>query len=260
LKFIAALKFLTIIPLFRHHLDTAEEIGGSIVYYPVVGLIIGLVLVGLGGLLRVALDASVSDGLLIVFLVIITGALHLDGFVDTCDGIAGHRSVEERWRVMHDSRTGAFGVVGAILLLLLKYVALNSIQMPMVVVALMPVLGRWAMVYSIFAYPYARPEGLGKVLKQAATWQRFLAATVIALVISIGVAGWANIRCFYLAGPAIMLSTWVIIVVVASYFRRMFAGLTGDTYGAINEIAEVSVLLLIALLEHNNWLIYRLTM
>ena len=62
----------------------------------------------------------VANGLLIVSLVIITGALHLDGFIDTCDGIAGHKPAEARWQVMHDSRTGAFGVVGAVLLLLLQ--------------------------------------------------------------------------------------------------------------------------------------------
>jgi len=257
LKFLAALKFLTIIPLLSKREDSLEEIGGSIVYYPVVGLIIGIILAALNWLFGLLLPRAVADGLLIVSVVIISGALHLDGFIDTCDGIAGHKPVEARWQVMHDSRTGSFGVVGAVLLLLVKYVSLNSIPAGLLAATLMlmPVLSRWAMVYAIFAYPYARPEGLGKTIKQAATWQRFTVATAIALALAIGLARLAGISYFYLAGPAIMLGIWVIITVVASYFKRMFAGLTGDTYGATNEIAEVGVLLLIILLAHNHWLI-----
>lgn len=252
MKFFAALKFLTILPLFRKRVDSLEEIGGSIVYYPVVGLIIGLALAGLGWFFRALLPFAVANALVIVALVIITGNLHMDGFMDTCDGIAGHKPAEARWQVMHDSRSGAFGVVGAVLLLLLKYVTFNSIAAPLMILALMTVLGRWAMVYAIFAYPYARPEGLGKAIKQSANWKRFVVATVISLVLAHFLAHFAGFG--YLAGPAIMLGVWVIIVGAAAFFKKMFAGLTGDTYGAINEIAEVSVLLLVAVLVHQGWL------
>ena len=108
-------------------------------------------------------------------------------------------------------------------------------------------LGRWAMVYAIFAYPYARPEGLGKVFKQAASWQRFTAATVVTLAAAIGLAKLANIDYFYLAGLAIVLGVWVIAAAMAAYMKRQFAGLTGDTYGAINEVAEVVVLVFASL-------------
>jgi adenosylcobinamide-GDP ribazoletransferase len=255
LKFFSALKFLTILPMYRKRVDSLEELGGSLVYYPVVGLVIGLFLVALGGLFRFVLPAPVANALVIVSLVVVTGALHLDGFIDTCDGIAGHKPPEARWQVMHDSRSGAFGVVGAVLLLLLKYVALNSLLTPFTIVALMPVLGRWAMVYAIFAYPYARPQGLGKGIKQSATWQRFAVASVVTLALAIGLAWVTGFRQFYLAGPAIMLGVWVIIVLAAAFFKRMFAGLTGDTYGAINEIAEVSTLLLIGVFVHTRWIV-----
>lgn len=255
MKFFAALKFLTIIPLFRQRQDSLEEIGGSLVYYPVVGLIIGLILTGLNWLFGLLLPPSLTNGLLIVSWVIITGALHLDGFSDTCDGIAGHKPAEARWQVMRDSRTGAFGVVGVVLLLLMKYVSLNNIPTPLLpsTLLLIPVLSRWAMVYAIFAYPYARPEGLGKTIKQAASWQRFTVATVITLLLAI-----LLVRLTfgsYLAGPAIMLGIWVIIMVVATFFKTMFAGLTGDNYGAINELAELGVLLLVNVLAYHHWLV-----
>ncbi len=256
MRFLAALKFLTIIPLPWRREASPEELEGSIGYFPVIGLIIGLILAGLNWLLSLLLPSAVVNGLLIVSMAVISGALHLDGFVDTCDGIAGHKTVEDRWRVMHDSRAGAFGIVGVFLLLLVKYVSLNSVpeNLLLVTLVLMPVVSRWAMVYTVFAYSYARPAGLGKIFKQGASWQRFTTATVITLAVAIGLARLANITYFYLAGLAIMLAIWVIVVAMATYLKRKFAGLTGDTYGAINEVAEVCVLILVCLLAHNQWL------
>ena len=248
MKFLAALSFLTIIPLPWRREVSPEQVGRSIGYFPVVGIIIGLILAGLYWLLRLVLPSAVVSGLLLVCLVVLTGGLHLDGFVDTCDGIAGHKTAEARWQVMHDSRAGAFGIVGVCCLLIVKYVSLNSVpdSLMMMTLVLMPVVSRWAMVYAVFAYPYARPSGLGKVFKQAASQRRLAIATLVALAVAIP---W-----FRLAGLVIMLGVWVIVVAMAAYLKRKFSGLTGDTYGAINEVAEVGVLILVCLLAHNQWL------
>ena len=143
---------------------------------------------------------------------------------------------------MHDSRVGGFSIVGIVLLLLVKYVSLNSIPLPlmMTTLVLMPVISRWATVYAIFAYPYAKPSGLGKAFKQGTSWPRFTMATLIALAVAIGLA--------QLIGLAIMFLIWVMTVVMAAYLKSKFSGLTGDTYGAINEVAEVGVLILVTLL------------
>jgi len=217
-------------------------LGRSVGYFPIVGIIIGLILVGLNWLLRAVLPPPLVNGLLIVCLVVISGALHLDGFVDTCDGIAGHKTVEDRWQVMHDSRAGSFGIIGVFCLLLLKYISLNSVPETslMIALVLMPVVSRWAMVYALFAYPSARPSGLGKVFKQGASKLRFAMATIIALVVAVVLA--------QLAGLAIIFGIWLIVIVIAAYLKRKFSGLSGDTYGAINEVAEVCVLILVSLL------------
>lgn len=256
MSFLAALRFLTIIRVPWRREATPEELGRSLVYFPVVGILIGLLLTGLGWVLGLILPAAVVKVLLIVSLVIITGALHLDGLADTCDGIAGHKPVEARLQIMHQGRIGGFGAVGVSLLLLVKYVLLNSVpeSLLLLTLVLMPLVSRWAMVYAVFAYPYARPSGLGKVFKQAASWQRFSLATAITIVAAMGLTALAGSAYSYLAGLAIMLGTLIIVVVAAAYFRRKFAGLTGDTYGAINEIAEAGVLLLVVLLAHNQWL------
>jgi adenosylcobinamide-GDP ribazoletransferase len=150
---------------------------------------------------------------------------------------------------MHDSRAGAFGIVGAVLLLLVKYASLNSVpeNLMMATLILMPIVSRWAMVYTVFAYPSAKPTGLGKTFKQEASWQRFTIATLTTLA--------AVTILTQLAGLVIMISIWVIVVGMAAYLKRKFSGLTGDTYGAINETAEVCVLILVCLLAHNKWLV-----
>ena len=117
------MQFLTGIPVPIKKELNAEQLGRATAFFPLVGLVIGGILAGLNWVLNCILPASVVNVLLIVALVIITGAMHLDGFSDTCDGIAGHKTVEERWKVMQDSRVGAFGVVGVVLYCWLQYVA-----------------------------------------------------------------------------------------------------------------------------------------
>jgi adenosylcobinamide-GDP ribazoletransferase len=242
LRFLAALQFLTIIPLPWRRGVSPENLALSTGYFPLVGLIIGLLLTSLNWLLGWFLPTAVVHVLLIIFLAVISGALHLDGLADTCDGMAGGKSPEERWQVMDDSRVGSFGIISVCCLLLLKYVSLNNIPQSLVTASLllMPVVSRWAMVYAIFVYPYAKPSGLGKVFKQGIKWLQFVTATLMALAVAAAL--------FQLAGLAIMLGIWVIVVIMAIYLKRKFSGLTGDTYGAINEVAEVCVLLLVYLL------------
>jgi len=219
-----------------------EQLGRSTIYFPVVGLVIGGILAGLNWVFNLILSASVTNALLIVALVIVTGAMHLDGLSDTCDGIAGHKTVEERWRVMHDSHAGAFGVVGVILALLVQYIALNNIPANKMTATLlfMPTVSRWAMVYAIYTFPYARPTGLGKAYKESTGWSEFVAATVITL----GIAG-ALYPLFYVPGFILIGGVIIITTGLAFYLKYKFAGLTGDTYGAINEVAEVTALLLV---------------
>jgi adenosylcobinamide-GDP ribazoletransferase len=246
LGLLAALQLLTVIPVKRGFTD--RQLRWTTAYFPVVGALIGLVLAGLDYVLGLVLPPSVVSVLLIVSLVVVTGALHLDGLIDTCDGLAAHRSPEERRQVMHDSRTGGFGVVGAVLLLLVKYVLLSNVPEDsiMLTLILMPAVSRWAMVHAIFTHPYANPSGLGKSFKQATGWPQFLLATVITLALAGGL--------FRLAGLAIVGGVWILVIVVAAYLRRKLAGLTGDTYGAINEIAEAGVLAMVVLLAYNQWL------
>ncbi len=243
---LAALQFLTIIPVKRSF--SVEQVGRSTGYFPVVGIIIGLILAALNYLLSLVLPPSVVNALLVVSLAVLSGGLHLEGLADTCDGLAKHGTPEERWQVMHDSRVGGVGVIGLALVLLVKYISLNSLPQSLIMFTLVttPVISRWTMVYAIFAYPYARASGLGKAFKQATGRWHFLLATLVALVLAAAL--------LKLAGLFILFVVWLLTTAMAIYLKRRFAGLTGDTYGAINEVAESAVFILLSLLAYKHWL------
>jgi adenosylcobinamide-GDP ribazoletransferase len=245
LSFLAAIQLLTSIPVRVKRDLTTKQLGRATAWFPLVGLGIGGILAGLNWVFNLILPPSVTNILLIIALVIITGAMHLDGLSDTCDGIGGHKTVEERWKVMHDSRVGAFGVVGIVLILLAQYVALSNVPAEKMtpVLLFMPVVSRWAMVYAIFSYPYARPTGLGKAYKEATGWVQLAIATVIMLGIAGGLYPIFNISGFLLFGGVLIITT-----ALAFYFKYKFAGLTGDTYGAINEVAEVMALIFVIII------------
>jgi adenosylcobinamide-GDP ribazoletransferase len=214
----------------------------------VVGLLLGLLLVGIeigaSGIFPVPLTAA----LLLVALGTVTRGLHLDGFMDVCDGLFGGYTAERRLEIMRDSHVGAFAVVGAVSLLILKYGALVSLLWldtpgKAWVLLLIPLLSRWSMVVQIGLFHYVRREGLGSPLHQgsAKLATSFAAVTAIAASVMLGGIGGIGL----LAGLTIL--AWLL----AWGMSKMLGGLTGDTYGATNEIIEVAGLVAsVALLPH----------
>ena len=250
MKLLAALRFLTVIPILRQDEVSVEEVGASQGYFPLIGVLLGAILAGINWSLSLVLPASVVNVGLIIALLLLTGALHIDGFIDTCDALFGRRTPQERWQIMSDSRVGAFGVVGAFCLLLLTYVSLGEIAeaYKMTALFLMPLLGRWSMVYAVFAFPYAKPAGLGKAFKEQAGWKKLVLATSLALALTLGLF---IVRGFFLifAGLALMLAVWLVAAGTGLFLQRRFAGLTGDSYGAINEVTQVFVLILFGIIS-----------
>jgi adenosylcobinamide-GDP ribazoletransferase len=245
--FFTALRFLTVLPVPLGREAASERVGRSMVYFPFIGLLLGLLLAGLDWALERVLPLSVSSGILLVVLVLVTGATHLDGFIDTCDGMVAGKTPQQRWEIMRDSRVGAFGVVGACCLLLLMYVSLANLpeSSRTWALVLMPVLGLWAVVCAIWAFPYARPEGLGRAFKDQATWWMVGVATVVALAVSV-----ATLR---LTGLAVMFGVGLVTLLLCVIFKREFAGLTGDTYGAVIVMGELTSLILVIALPSWSW-------
>ena len=164
MSFFAALRFLTIIPGPGHMEpglsrptrvavsadapvavdNSLLQVGRSIAYFPVVGLIIGIILSLLYYGLHIILPAPVVSAVILAALAIITGAHHLDGLMDTCDGMVAGKTREERLAIMSDTRVGAFGITGACVILILKYAAISSSLTPAMLIVF-PVISRWAL-------------------------------------------------------------------------------------------------------------------
>ncbi len=235
--FWTAWQFLTIFPGPSIKDGEGQGLGSSLPYFSIIGLILGGILLGLDQLFDLFLPPFLNSALLLVTLVILTGALHLDGFMDTCDGFAVKSSAEARLKVMSDSRVGGFGVAGACCLILLKFAAIISLpgELRTVGLLLMPVLARWSVAYTILAFPSARKGGLGDLFKEKTSWIMLPVTTIIALIIAIAFLTWI--------GPILMIGIWFIAFMIAKGLSFRLGGLTGDTYGAIIELAEVAILI-----------------
>ena len=239
MRFWIAWKFLTIIPSPSHQEYESEDLGKSISFFPVVGLFLGLVLFGLDLLLDLFLSSILVNILLVIALIVLTGALHLDGFIDTCDGLTVKSSTSDKLKVMSDSRVGGFGVIGGCCLIIAKLASLVALPVGLRASALilMPILSRWGMVYAISAFSPAKEEGMGWAVKQKANWKGMVIATLFSLVVALILLNWW--------GAALLATLCLILLAFSKYLCSRFGGFTGDNYGAINELAEVVILILV---------------
>lgn len=210
--------------------------GRSMIYFPVVGLVIGLVLSLLYILFRVILPTAVTGILLVAALAIITGAHHIDGLLDTCDALVAGKTRVQRLEIMADTRVGAFGITGACLLLLTKYVCLSAV-ISFSALLTFPLLSRWAITGLVLLFPAAKESGSFFVLKNNADWRGFAGATVIALAAAILLNG-------LIIGPMIMAGLFALLCCLGLLCKRLFGGLTGDCCGAFIEAGEVITLIL----------------
>jgi len=243
----ASIVFYTCIPLGG---DRELDFRGIAIYAPLVGVMIGGILGG-GDYLLAILSSSKNNeiALLRACLVILagvwlTGGLHLDGAIDTADGLAV-TDPERRLQVMADSTTGAYGVIAAIAILLIKIFALLSIPDARIWVLMsVSAWGRWGQLRSIEAYLYLKANGKGKFHQaDIQTWQVWL---VWFLLISVSLElGFVFDRMqFAITITALGFSfAWA----TGAWFNRQLGGHTGDTYGATVEWTEALTLATIAL-------------
>ena len=232
---IAAFQFLTIFPTVIKRMFTSQEMGRAAAWFPLVGIVLGFLLYGVNFLAQLIFPNSVSVAITLFAWVIFTRAFHLDGFMDTCDGLFGGFTPERRLEIMKDSRMGAFGVAGGILVLLTEYSALHSSLDLFSALILSTTLGRWASPLVIYYFPYAREDGLGIEMKRNVRIQEVLIATLIAGIVSFFIYNWI--------GLVLMLGSAIVAFMIAFYVMRLLPGLTGDIYGTVTIFVEMLVLL-----------------
>ena len=189
-----AWQLLTAIRLPGLSVEQERPASRAVPYFSLVGLVLGLFLAGTGELLYWGLPPGVASALLLVIWVALTGMLHLDGFMDSWDGLLPPREPLQRLEIMKDSRVGAFGVVGVILLLLIKFSGLLALPVSQrwLVMLVIPMLGRWAMSWAMIRYPRARPEGMGEFFSRGLVAGQVLVASLIA----------GGLLCWY-CGPGV---------------------------------------------------------
>lgn len=236
--FLTALQFLTRIRLYNQTQWDENSFTRSVPYFPLVGLVIGVLLVGLYKLLSYAnCSALLIAVLLIIFEIIITGGLLCDGFMDTADGVFSGRERERILEIMKDSCVGSNAVLAFVSLVLLKlavYMELSADNLSYALYA-MPVLTRTLMVYNIRCYPYARKAGIGGMFSGKVNKLGLVGTAVLGLMLLVIVPK-----------QSILVATLVTVGYnfwAANYLKRILQGLTGDTYGALAESGNVIFLL-----------------
>ncbi len=232
--------FLTIFPVARGLEIDPPRLGRSMAFFPAVGLALGLGLVVVNWVLAPLIPQAVLDCLLILILIAVTGAIHLDGIADLIDGLAGGKDREGVLRIMKDSHVGAIGVVGLVMVLLLKYLSLYHITPGLKSAALMfmPAAGRWAQVTLAAVCPYVRSEGGtgGAFVDNVGERELLIGSATLALVALI---------LFGLKGLLLLLLLGLAVAGLWRYFDRRLGGVTGDVLGAATEVIEVLTLLLV---------------
>lgn len=256
----AAFQFLSRFPV-RANLDyTPALFRQSVKFYPLVGAAIGLVVWVAGAGLSYLLPVMPAAVLTLILWVWLTGGLHLDGWMDTADGILSYRSREQMLDIMKDSRVGAMGVIACVLLLLLKLSLIYSLLIGGTQYSglfIFPLIwSRWFMVHAMSAWPLARGKGglagqfkdIDKSQQRATLLIAMLLSGIFALIapliqmdnhsMILSILG-----CMVLPLGMVATGTWL-----ARKLYLALGGLTGDTYGALNEFLEVIGLLILVLL------------
>jgi adenosylcobinamide-GDP ribazoletransferase len=232
-----ALVFYTILPLPQYWPLEFTKIAR---WAPWIGGLIGAILTLANNLLRYSSASDLLRGVLVVALwIVLTGGLHLDGVMDTADGLAVP-DPERRLAAMSDSRTGAYGAMAAIVLILIKVAAIADLT-PSAPLWTIPVWGRWAQWLAIARYPYLKAKGKGAFHRRNLALPQDLWPSLLLFVIVVVVNLVAQPYQAQSFAAAIVIGlgiSWS----VGAWFNDRFKGMTGDIYGAITEWTEAFIL------------------
>lgn len=238
--FFIALQFFTRLPIPRWVGFEADWLHQSGRYFPAVGIVVGALAAAVYALAGSVLPHVVAVLLSVAAGIYLTGAFHEDGFADTCDGMGGGTTRERVLEIMTDSRIGAYGAIGIVLLLALKCTTLACLPPQALIAALLlahPV-SRLAATALIWRLDYAKSEGKAKPLAQRMSNTEFAiaAGTVVLSACAALLAGWLSWQSV-LAG---IVASAAAMIWLARKFVRRIGGYTGDCLGAVQQVAELA--------------------
>ena len=236
---ITAIRTLTVFPMPG---KDAKQFCSALYYFPLVGALLGTLVGGVVvGMEHYAGWHELGAVAGVAILLLATGCLHLDGFADVCDSLGG-RTRERRLEIMKDSSVGAYGVAGAVVCLLAKYICLSRISGVSGIFAIVAVLAvsRAMQVAIIVALPYARKQGTAGPFVEGASARHMLVSSILAVGLAVGLLG-----C---TGLVVALIAAVVTLSVGLWARGKFGGVTGDVVGFTNELVEIAGLIVVGLM------------
>jgi adenosylcobinamide-GDP ribazoletransferase len=229
---VVAFQFLTRLPVPQVEF-APDGLARSVKFFPVVGLAIGAGAAGLEKVLSPHLGKPVTAVVVLVFLVLITGGLHEDGFADVADSLGGWNR-EQRLNILRDSRIGSFGATALAITLLSRGVLLAEVPLGYLVCA--HVLCRWSMLPMSYFLPPAREgEGQGARIARVTSLGSLLFGSVFTVATVGAILRWQSIAPLLAAVVVSLLSSW--------FYLRKLGGVTGDCFGATNQLTEIAVYL-----------------
>ena len=229
-----AIRFLSVLPTGPRGPIADADLGGSLLWFPLAGLVIGAILVVVHELASRVLPPPAVGAVVVLGWVVVTGALHLDGLGDMCDGLYGGHTPEDRLRIMKDPHVGAMAAVAITTLLILKFALVSSLPVSRIhqTLLVVPCVGRYAMVLLGSTLPYARAGGgTAAPFVRHSRKRSLIGATATALPACGLILGQ---RGFVLFGVALLAGLFM-----RSVFQRTLGGVTGDALGASGEVTEV---------------------
>ncbi len=237
--FLAATQFLTRVPV---RLRRAPDLAAAVVWFPVIGALVGALAGGIVALLGRGTTPAVGAAVGVLVAVLVTGAFHEDGLADLADAVAGGTTPERRLEILKDPRHGTYGVAALCGSIVLRVVIVGSLPASVALAGLISAhaLGRGAAVVPMAVVPLARPDGLGAGYAAAVGRSRAIGAAAVATAIGAVATGWW-------VGPLVAAAAAAAVVVVL-IARRTLGGITGDVLGAIEQVAECAVLLVASIL------------
>jgi adenosylcobinamide-GDP ribazoletransferase len=233
-ELLAAVQFLTRFPVPAYRFEP-RMILGSAKLYPIVGALVGLGAMALHWVLVAHLPASVVAGVILVYFGMLTGGMHEDGLADAFDGLGAGGDRKRMLDIMRDSRIGSFGALAILFSVLLRWTLLATMDPSKFAsyVLAAQVLCRWTALPLAAFMPSARTDGLGEKLARKVS----IPALVLGSVLAIGIVGF-SLRTRMLA-PIVAVAA--VTVISGLVYRAKLGGITGDCFGASNQMAEIAV-------------------
>lgn len=240
LGFRMAIGLLSTIPFLGYHRFDPQKAGYAVIFYPAIGLLFGALIFLAGMLLEMFFPPTFTPFLLFVLFVYLSGAIHLDGLVDTADAYLS-RQPDRAMEILKDPNVGGLGAVFLILFLLLKCAAFHHLESLLVFMAI-PMLSRLGGCIAIFFFPYISKGGMGESFKSGFKSHQLILAFGFCLLA--GITLLESFIFFTLLGITLITTLYL-----GYRFKRYFGGLNGDMYGFIIEMNEL-ILLISALALH----------